>query len=73
MKNGLIRVPNVRYVGGSAKNIISVSQLAFDHGLVAVFEPSWCYVKDQRGRDVGRARLRDGAYVLDYLLIDQEV
>ncbi|KAL6654588.1 hypothetical protein ACP70R_008053 [Stipagrostis hirtigluma subsp. patula] len=65
-------VPDVRYVEGDARNVISVHQLAVDHGLVTVFEPTSCYVKDNKtGQVVGKGRLRNGTYVLDYLRIDQ--
>jgi len=53
-------------------SIISVAQLARDHGFVAIFELTCCRVRDPRTeKDVGEGRLRDGKYVLDYLLIDQ--
>lgn len=65
-------VPYVRYIQGEARNVISVDQLARVHGLKMVFEPTRCYVKDSKGHNVGMARLRNGVYVLDYLLIGQE-
>jgi hypothetical protein len=66
-------VPVVRYIANSSsRNTISVDQLANDHGLVTVFEARCCYVKD-RGTEqiVGKGRLRNGTYLLDYLLIDK--
>ncbi|XP_062198379.1 uncharacterized protein LOC133901101 isoform X2 [Phragmites australis] len=67
------KVPKVRYIAGHAtRNVISVAQLAYDHGLVTVFEPTGCHVKDkQTGQIVGKGRLSDGTYVLDYLRIGQ--
>lgn len=66
-------VQEVNYVeGDSSRNVISVAQLARRHGLVTVFEPTCAYVRDPATEEeVGRACLRDGVYVLDYLRIDQ--
>jgi len=58
--------------GEQTSIIISVAQLARDHGFVAIFEPTCCRVRDPRTeKDIGEGRLRDGKYVLDYLLIGQ--
>ena len=57
---------------GDARNIISVAQLAYDHGLVTVFEPTRCHVKNKEsGKIVGKGLLRNGIYVLEYLLTSQ--
>ncbi|XP_066336170.1 uncharacterized protein [Miscanthus floridulus] len=66
--------PGVQYVAGDddddARNVVSVSQLARDHGLVTVFEPTSCHVKDKKtGQIVGKGRLRNGMYMLDYLRV----
>lgn len=70
----LFDVPDVRYNPGEATNVISVAQLARRHGLdTIIFKKKWCYVRDPTtGQNVGRARARDGLYVLDYLLIGQQ-
>ncbi|CAD6255791.1 unnamed protein product [Miscanthus lutarioriparius] len=55
------------------RNVVSVAQLASSHGLVTVFEPTGCYMKDKKtGQIVAHGHLRDGAFVLDNLLINQE-
>jgi hypothetical protein len=71
-------IPNVAYVpryDDAASHVISVAQLASDHGLVTVFEPTGCYIRDPTTtagkKDVGRAILRNGTYVLEYLRIGQ--
>lgn len=57
-----------------ARNVVSVSQLARDHGLVTVFEPTSCHVKDKKsGQIVGKGRLRNGMYMLDYLRVVGQV
>lgn len=61
------KVPSVRYVQEATRNVISVAQLAYDHGLVTVFEPTCCHVKvKETGEIIG-----EGQYVLDYLRIHQ--
>lgn len=66
------KVPGIRYTAGDARNVISVVQLANDHGLVTIFEPGFCYVKDKgTGQIVGQGHLRDGVYVLKTLRINQ--
>jgi len=67
-------IPDVRYVRGDPRNVISVAQLARSHGLVTIFEPPNAYVTDDpaTGKEVGRAHLRDdGVYVLDHLRISK--
>nr|BBF89848.1 hypothetical protein [Oryza sativa f. spontanea]BBF89859.1 hypothetical protein [Oryza sativa f. spontanea] len=65
------KVPGVRYVQEGQRNTISVAQLA-GLGLVTVFEPIFCHVKDEETGDIiGRGRSRNGLYVLDYLRIHQ--
>ncbi|CAD6255386.1 unnamed protein product [Miscanthus lutarioriparius] len=63
--------PGVHYVvGDDTRNVVSVSQLARDHGLVTVFEPTSCHVKEKKtGKIVGKGRLRNGMYILDSLHI----
>lgn len=54
------------------RNVVSVAQLASSHGLITVFEPTGCYMKDKKtGQIVAHGHLRDGAFVLDNLLINQ--
>ncbi|KAL6653644.1 hypothetical protein ACP70R_008568 [Stipagrostis hirtigluma subsp. patula] len=66
-------VPGVRYVMGDARDVISVAQLAVNHGLVTVFGLPSCYVKDNKtGQIVGKGCLQNGTYVLDYLRIGQD-
>lgn len=67
------RIPYVSYnPEAGTKNVLSVSQLAEDHDLDVVFEPTCCYVRDSAtGKDVGRGRVLNGTYVLDSLLIGQ--
>jgi DNA polymerase III delta prime subunit len=66
------KVPNVRYIEGDARNVFSVAQLARSHTLVVIFEPTCCYVKDKKSESiVGMGFLRNGVYVLDYLLIGE--
>jgi hypothetical protein len=61
-------------VGDDTRNVVSVSQLARDHGLVTVFEPTSCYVKDKKtGKIVGKGRLRNDMYMLDSLHIVGQV
>ncbi|XP_066340385.1 uncharacterized protein [Miscanthus floridulus] len=63
--------PGVHYVvGDDTRNVVSVSQLARDHGLVTVFKPTSCHVKEKKtGKIVGMGRLRHGMYILDSLHI----
>lgn len=64
-------VPNVRYIPTNKRNVISVSELAKDHGLVTVLEPKCCHVKVKKsGQIIGRGCLRKGVYTLDYLIIN---
>ena len=68
--------PGVCFVVGddARRNVVSVSQLARDHGLVTVFEPTSCHVKDKKtGRIVGEGRLCNGMYMLDSLRIVGQV
>ncbi|KAL6653768.1 hypothetical protein ACP70R_008692 [Stipagrostis hirtigluma subsp. patula] len=67
------KVPDVRYVaGGDTMNTISVYQLAKNHGLVSVFEPTACQVKvSKAGQIVGEGRQCDGKFLLDYLLVPE--
>jgi hypothetical protein len=68
------KVPGIRYIAssGDARNVISVAQLADDHGFVSTFEPGFCYVKDKvTGQIVGVGHLLDGVYVLKTLRINQ--
>ncbi|CAL4990573.1 unnamed protein product [Urochloa decumbens] len=64
--------PGVLYVPEVERNVVSVSQLARDHGLVTVFQPTCCHVKDETGEIVGKGRLRNGMYILDSLHINQK-
>lgn len=69
------KVPGIRYIAssGDARNVISVAQLADDHGFVSTFEPGFCYVKDKvTGQIVGVGHLLDGVYVLKTLRINQD-
>lgn len=67
--------PGVRYVvGDDIRNVVSVSQLARDHRLVTVFEPTSCHVKYKKtGQIVGKGRLCNGMYMLDSLRIVGQV
>jgi len=77
---GLVRteqlmIPDVHYAPRLlTMNIVSLYKLRHDHGLAAVFRQNRCDVMDDKsGLIVGSARLRDGRYVLDYLLVGKEV
>lgn len=64
------RVSRVRYIQGEEANTISAPLLVTDPSLEVGFEQQRFHVKDRRTKEiVGRARLQDGVYVLDYLLI----
>uniref|UniRef100_J3NA82 Uncharacterized protein n=1 Tax=Oryza brachyantha TaxID=4533 RepID=J3NA82_ORYBR len=66
------KVPSVRYVEHATRNVISVAQLADDHGLVTVFEGQSCHVRvNETGEIIGKGSLCQGQYELDYLLIHQ--
>ena len=66
------KVPGVRYTEEDTRNVISVAQLAKNHRLVTIFEPTCCKVKDiETGKIIGKGHLRNGMYVLDYLRISQ--
>uniref|UniRef100_A0A0E0F8K7 Uncharacterized protein n=2 Tax=Oryza meridionalis TaxID=40149 RepID=A0A0E0F8K7_9ORYZ len=66
------KVPRVRYVQEATRNVISVAQLASDHGLVTVFEATCCHVEvKETGEIIGEGRLCQGQYLLDYLRIHQ--
>lgn len=66
-------IPGVRCIVGDSRNVIAVAQLAFDHALVTVFEPTCCHVKnEQTGKIVGKGLFRNGIYVLEYLRIGQQ-
>nr|BBF89311.1 putative NBS-LRR class RGA [Oryza barthii]BBF89316.1 putative NBS-LRR class RGA [Oryza barthii] len=72
VKTRAFKVPRVRYVQEATRNVISVVQLASDHGLVTVFEPTCCHVEvKETGEIIGEGRLCQGQYLLDYLRIHQ--
>ncbi|CAN6226619.1 unnamed protein product [Urochloa humidicola] len=78
LRRGSIRTecfefPGVLYVPEDERNVVSVAQLARDHGLVTVFQPTRCHVKDETGEIVGKGRLRNGMYILDSLHIKQYI
>lgn len=66
-------IPDVHYVPdiGLVLNIISVCKLSYDHNMIALFGPDHCTLVLESGKTAGQAVLRDGIYVLQYLIIGQ--
>ena len=61
----IISVPNVLYVPNMKKNLISVSQLARDHNVIAEFHSDSCLIKDMDLELVLlQGILKDGLYQL---------
>jgi hypothetical protein len=72
VRTELFNIPDVNYSPRLRMNIISLFKLQYDHGLTTVFRHNRCdVVDDKSGLVVGSARLRDGRYVFDHLLIGQ--
>lgn len=67
-------IPDVLYIDNMVRgvNIISVSKLSYDHHMSATFFPDHCTLALASGKTAGKAVVRHGMYVLQYLITGQD-
>jgi predicted aspartyl protease len=69
--DGLKYISDVLYVPDIYQNLLSVPQLV-ELGFKVIFEDNWCLIKDVKGRDVFKVKMRAKRYALN-LLEEQQV
>jgi hypothetical protein len=62
--DGLKYISDVLYVPDIYQNLLSVPQLV-EKGFKVIFEDNWCLIKDVKGRDVFKAKMRAKSYALN--------
>jgi predicted aspartyl protease len=69
--DGLKYISDVLYVPDIYQNFLSVPQLV-EKGFKVILEDNWCLIKDVKGRDVFKVKMRAKRYALN-LLEEQQV
>jgi hypothetical protein len=70
--DGLKYISDVVYVPDIDQNLLSVPQLV-ENGFKVIFEDNWCLIKDVKGRDVFKVKMRAKSYALNLLEEEQRV
>ena len=63
---GLKYISDVLYVPKIDQNLLSVGQL-IEKGFKVIFEDKWCLIKDAKGRDVFRVKMRAKSFALNLM------
>jgi len=63
---GLKYISDVLYVPDIDQNLLSVAQLV-EKGFKVIFEENWCLIKDAKGKDVFRVKMRAKSYALNLM------
>ena len=63
---GLKYISDVLYVPDIDQNLLSVAQLV-EKGFKVIFEENWCLIKDAKGKDVFRVKMRAKSYALNLI------
>ena len=69
---GLKYIYDVLYVSDIDQNLLSVAQLV-ENGFKVIFEDNWCLIKDAKGKDVFRVKMRAKSYALNLMEEEQIV
>ncbi|XP_027347951.1 cytochrome P450 90B1-like [Abrus precatorius] len=67
---GLKYISDVLYVPNIDQNLLSVAQLV-KKGFKVIFEDNWCLIKDAKGKDVFRVKMRSNSYALNMMEEEQ--
>lgn len=68
---GLKYITDVLYVPDIDQNLLSVGQL-IEKGFKVIFEDKWCMIKDAKGRDVFKVKMRAKSFALN-LMEDEQI
>ncbi|RVW37574.1 Retrovirus-related Pol polyprotein from transposon RE1 [Vitis vinifera] len=68
---GLKYITDVLYVPDIDQNLLSVGQL-IEKGFKVIFEDKWCMIKDAKGRDVFKVKMRAKGFALN-LMEDEQI
>ena len=68
---GLKYITDVLYVPNIDQNLFSVGQL-IEKGFKVIFEDKWCMIKDAKGRDVFKVKMRAKSFALN-LMEDEQI
>ena len=68
---GLKYITDVLYVPDIDQNLLSVGQL-IEKGFKVIFEDKWCMIKDAKGRDVFKVKMRAKSFALN-LMKDEQI
>jgi len=69
---GLKHISDVLYVSDIDQNLLSVAQLV-EKGFKVIFEDNWCLIKDAKGSDVFKVKMRAKSYALNLMEEEQIV
>jgi len=69
---GLKHISYVLYVPDIDQNLLSVAQLV-EKGFKVIFEDNWCLIKDAKGSDVFKVKMRAKSYALNLMEEEQIV
>ncbi|TYH30192.1 hypothetical protein ES288_A01G074600v1 [Gossypium darwinii] len=62
----LKNITNVLYVPNIDRNLLSVGQL-IEKGFKIIFEDKWCLIKDSKGRDVFKVKIKEKSFALNLM------
>ena len=68
---GLKYITDVLYVPDIDQNLLSVGQL-IEKGFKVIFEDKWCMIKDVKGRDIFKVKMRAKSFSLN-LMEDEQI
>jgi len=67
---GLKHISDVLYVPDIDQNLLNVAQLV-EKGFKVIFEDNWCLIKDAKGSDVFKVKMRAKNYALNLMEEEQ--